>query len=196
MDLQMRGVKAMGGKQLTARHNAVAVSTVVSAVAERTRRAAFSKNGAALQKFSLGAAAKLVKLREMRPAAEKALARVDERKEAGELDEYSSAAEAAAPRIMLELADKLESLFQKANEARDVYTLGRVMAAAHSLATSMEGNLLNETLYAKDPEVYSQQVVGNIQNARRVLSSVSRALNCSQSEYGMQLPENPHIPLQ
>jgi hypothetical protein len=185
----------MGNQLVARRHNSDSARIFVATVAERSSSTEYPNPKAALKMFRSNAALNLSDLRSLGSSLKKALKKVEKRKQIGELDKYSAHAEAAAPKLVLQLTDTLHSLYKKAKENKDIQTLTRVSTASESLLGATEGNLLDETYYAaNDPQLYASQVVDNVVRARQVLSSVTRALHGAHEKYGIVLPANPTIP--
>lgn len=120
--------------------------------------------------------------------------RTAQRKENGELDKLTIQAELVTPTVVIVLADALRKIFDKAQNAKDSFTLRCVRTAAITLRAHVESGLLKEGHYPKDPGMVKEFVRQNFGLAAKAHADVLNALGHTHMSHSIEIPGPPTAP--
>lgn len=169
-------------------------STFMQRVEETTRARLQPFNGQGVTKFRQMALGNLEKLRVSRDEARSVLGRVEDREKSGELNALTAFAESVGPQVVVDMAEFLDQLFERAIEAKDSFALTRVFAASGCLNGYVQDKLLKEQRYPADRAVSEGMAVGSIRLAATTYKHTVNALCAVHVELGLELPVFPEAP--
>ncbi len=135
-------------------------------------------------------------LMKLLPEVEKArgfIQRVDQRRDAGELDDETAAVELLPAQTVVGLATFLEILYDQASEIGNNFALSRVNVAADSLRIRLQRGLLREREYPDDPEEREAAFLQTLQSASIVYNEILEILDATPEVLGVSVPECPAV---
>lgn len=187
-------VVPIAGNDVIAQRNRDAVERFRREIFKNERNRVFRNPELALKELYEHAKSNLATLKCKVDNAKLFYEKAVKRKESGELNEDTFYAESVGARLLICFYESLQTLLERAHEAKDIYAVRRVGVVAHMLIASAD-SFLTEYRYLNDPTLRKKEVEQIIKMARGLYDDAIIALDGVHVELGVRLAEFPSSPL-